>query len=126
MERVRRGPQGSALRRGSHGIARSALTAAQRLDIVSNDAGELVRREHARDLGASVVVAIYRLTKLAQLHDLGNQAFLRQLEQTHQSITDYCLRAGTNVNVLFAHKAIFVAGQLLKGLRGTYESAAEL
>lgn len=102
------------------------MTAASRLDIVSNDAGELVRREHARDLGANVVVAIYRLAKLAQLHDLGNQAFLRQLEQTHQSVADYCLRAGTNVNVMFAHKAIFVAGQLLKGNRGTYESAAEL
>jgi hypothetical protein len=97
-----------------------------RLDIVTNDSGELVRREHARDLGAGVVVAIYRLAKLAQVHDLQNQAFLRQLEQTHQIIGDYCLRAGANVNVLFAHKAIFVAGQLLKGSRGTYEMASEL
>lgn len=97
-----------------------------RLDIVTNDSGELVRREHARDLGAGVVVAIYRLAKLAQVHDLQNQAFLRQLEQTHQIIGDYCLRAGANVNVLFAHKAVFVAGQLLKGSRGTYEMASEL
>lgn len=97
-----------------------------RLDIVTNDAGELVRREHARDLGAGVVVAIYRLAKLAQMHDLTNQAFMRQLEQTHQMIAEYCLRAGTNVNVLFAHKAVFVAGQLLKGSRGTYDAAAEL
>lgn len=97
-----------------------------RLDIVTNDAGELVRREHARDLGAGVVVAIYRLAKLAQMHDLTNQAFMRQLEQTHQMISEYCLRAGTNVNVLFAHKAVFVAGQLLKGSRGTYDAAAEL
>ncbi|MCL2723576.1 MAG: hypothetical protein FWD69_03980 [Polyangiaceae bacterium] len=97
-----------------------------RLDIVTNDAGELVRREHARELGAGVVVAIYRLAKLAQMHDLSNQAFTRQLEQTHQIIGDYCLRAGTNVNVLFAHKAVFVAGQLLKGSRGTYEAASEL
>jgi hypothetical protein len=97
-----------------------------RLDIVSNDAGELVRREHARDLGASVVIAIYRLAKLAQVHDLQNQAFVRQLEQTHQMIGEYCLRSGMHVNVLFAHKAIFVAGQLLKGSRATYEAAAEL
>ena len=62
-----------------------------RLDIVTNDAGELVRREHARELGAGVVVAIYRLGKLAQMHDLGNQAFQRQLEQTHQMIGEYCL-----------------------------------
>ncbi len=97
-----------------------------KLDIVTNDAGEGVRREHARELGAGVVVAIYRLAKLAQLHDLTNQAFTRQLEQTHQIIGDYCLRSGSNVNVMFAHKAIFVAGQLLKGSRGTYEVASEL
>jgi hypothetical protein len=97
-----------------------------RLDIVTNDAGELVRREHARELGAGVVVAIYRLVKVAQMHDLGNQAFLRQLEQTHQMIGEYCLRSGSNVSVLFAHKATFVAGQLLKGNRGAYEAAAEL
>jgi hypothetical protein len=97
-----------------------------RLDIVTNDAGELVRREHARELGAGVVVALYRLVKLAQMHDLGNQAFLRQLEQCHQMIGDYCLRSGSNVSVLFAHKATFVAGQLLKGNRGAYEAAAEL
>ncbi len=97
-----------------------------RLDIVTNDAGELVRREHARELGAGVVVAVYRLAKLVQLHDLGNQAFVRQLEQTHQIIGEYCLRAGANVTVLFAHKAVFIAGQLLKGSRGTYEAATEL
>ncbi|MBX3189304.1 MAG: hypothetical protein KF819_19930 [Labilithrix sp.] len=97
-----------------------------RLDIVTNDAGELVRREHARELGAGVVIAIYRLAKLAQMHDLTNQAFTRQLETTHQIVGDYCLRSGSNVNVMFAHRAIFVAGQLLKGSRSTYEAAAEL
>jgi hypothetical protein len=97
-----------------------------RLDIVTNDAGEGVRREHARELGAGVVISIYRLAKLAQMHDLANQAFTRQLEQTHQIIGDYCLRSGSNVNVMFAHRAIFVAGQLLKGSRGTYEAATEL
>ncbi len=97
-----------------------------RLDIVTNDAGELVRREHARDLGAGVVIAIYRLAKLAQLHDLTNQAFTRQLEQTYQQIAEYGLRAGMNVNILFAQRAVFVAGQLLKGSYKTYEMATEL
>jgi hypothetical protein len=97
-----------------------------RLDIVSNDAGDMVRKEHARDLGAGVVVAIYRLVKLAKMHTLTNQAFVQQLDQTYASIGDYCLRAGTVVNVLFAQRAVFVAGQLLKGSRGVYESATEL
>jgi hypothetical protein len=97
-----------------------------RLDIVTNDAGDLVRREHARDLGANVVIAIYRLAKLAQMHDLTNQAFTRQLEQTHQQIAEYGLRAGMHITILFAQRAIFVAGQLLKGSFKTYESAQEL
>ncbi len=97
-----------------------------RVDVVTNDAGELVRREHARDLGAGVVTSIYRLAKLAQLHDLTNQAFLRQLDQTYQAINDYCLRSGMHVNVLYAQKAVFVAGQLLRGTRAIYESALEL
>jgi hypothetical protein len=97
-----------------------------RLDIVTNDAGELVRREHARDLGSGVVIAIYRLAKLAQMHDLSNQAFTRQLEQTHQQINEYGLRAGMNINILFAQRAVFVAGQLLKGSYKTYEMATEL
>src|SRR5215471_9881593 len=97
-----------------------------RLDLVTNDAGELVRREHARDAGASVVIAIYRLAKLAQMHDLSNQAFQRQLEQTTSQVHEYCLRSGSNVNVLFAQKAVFVAGQLLKGNRAVYDQAIEL
>ncbi len=97
-----------------------------RLDIVTNDAGELVRRDHARELGAGVIVALYRLARQAQLHDLANQAFVRQLEQTHQLIGEYCLRAGTSVSILFAQRAVFVAGQLLKGSRSTYEAASEL
>ena len=97
-----------------------------RLDIVTNEAGELVRREHARDLGANVVIAIYRVAKLAKLHELTNQAFTRQLAQTHQAIVEYGLRAGMNLNILFAERAVFVAGQLLKGSRGTYENASEL
>ena len=97
-----------------------------RLDIVSNDTGDLVRLEHARDLGGGVVVALYRLARQAQLHDLGNQAFVRQLEQTHQIIGEYCLRSGMNVNILFAQKSVFVGGQLLKGSRATYEAASEL
>ena len=118
------GRGGEAHRRAHGGRGRAPVT--MRLDIVTNDAGDLVRREHARELGAGVVVALYRLARQAQMHDLGNQAFVRQLEQTHQAIGEYCLRSGMNVNVLFAKRAVFIAGQLLKGSRGTYEAAAEL
>ena len=97
-----------------------------RLDIVTNDAGELVRREHARDQGASALMSVYKLAKLAQVHNLTNQAFLQQLDQTVAIVGDYCIRSGTNLNILFAHKAAFITGQLLKGSRGVYQLAAEL
>ncbi len=97
-----------------------------RLDIVSNDAGELVRLEHARDLGSTTVQAVYRLLKLVQIHDMSNQAFVRQLEQTHEALVEYGLRSGAHFNVLFASKAVFVGGQLLKGSRAAYEAATEL
>ena len=96
------------------------------LDIVTNDAGEFVRLERARELGAGVVVALYRTLRLAQLHDLTNAAFVRQLEDTQGKIADYCLRAGVDLDILFAKRAVFVAGQLLKGSRAAYEAAAEL
>src|SRR4029079_1898367 len=46
--------------------------------------------------------------------------------QTQQMISDYCLRSGEPVSVLFANKATFVAGQLLRGARSAHEAAAEL
>jgi hypothetical protein len=41
-------------------------------------------------------------------------------------VVDYGLRAGAPLNVLFASKAVFVGGQLLKGSRAAYEMATEL
>ena len=96
------------------------------LDIVTNDAGDQVRRAHARDLGENVIVALHRLARLTRLHDLENQAFSRQLDQTHKMVVDYCLHAGTNLNVLFADRVVLIGGQLLKGSRAAYESATDL
>ena len=98
----------------------------QGLELGAGGAGELVRREHARGLGADVVVAIFRLVKLTQMHDLANQAMQRQLEELEKLIRQYCLQAGSDVNILFARRAVFLAGQLLRASRGEYESANEL
>ena len=96
------------------------------LDIVTNDAGERVRRAHAVDLGEDVIVALHRLARLTRLHDIENQAFARQLDQTHKLVSDYCLRAGANLNVLFADRVVLIGGQLLKGSRAAYEAATDL
>jgi hypothetical protein len=97
-----------------------------RLDIVSNDAGESVRRERARELGAEVVVELYKMVKLVTVHDLGNEAVVRQRDQTYQAVQEYCLKSGLPVAILFAHKAVFVGGQLLRGSRSVYDAALEL
>ena len=98
-----------------------------RLDIVTNDAGEGVRREHARELGAGVVIAIYRLAKLAQMHDLdepGVHASARADAPDHRRLLPAL--GLERQRACSPHKAIFVAGQLLKGSRSTYEAATEL
>lgn len=96
------------------------------LDIVTNDAGDRVRRAHARDMGEDVIVALHRLVRLTRLHDVENEAFARQLEQTHKLVVEYCLHAGTHLSVLFAHKVVLVGGQILKGSRAAYDAAVDL
>lgn len=98
----------------------------QGLALGGGGAGEGVRREHARSLGADVVVGVFRLVKLTQMHDLDNQATQRQLEELEKLVRDYCLQAGCDVNILFARRAVFLAGQLLRASHGEYDSAAEL
>ena len=102
------------------------MTQSHSLDVISQNAGELVRREQARELAANVVQAIFRLVKLSTLHSIENQAVVRQVEETVQLINDYGLRAGMNVSILFAYGSIFVGGQLLKANRSIYEGATEL
>lgn len=97
-----------------------------RLNIVTNDAGENVRRAHALDLGEDVIVSLHRLVRLTRLHDVENKAFARQLEQTHKLVVDYGLRAGTHLKILFADRVVLIGGQLLKGSHAAYESAMDL
>jgi curved DNA-binding protein CbpA len=95
------------------------------LDLV-NVAGEVARRAQSRELGASVVTALFRLVKLATLHALDNQAVIRQIDDTVLLVNEYGARTEHNVSILFAHGSVFVGGQLLRANRGIYEGALEL
>src|SRR5262245_64643012 len=99
---------------------------AQALDILTQNAGETVRRAQARDLAANVVQAVFRVVKLSTLHAIDNQAMVRQVDETVGIIQDFGQRADQNVSILFAHGSIFVGGQLLKANRSVYEGAMEL
>ena len=96
------------------------------LDVITKNAGENVRRAHARELAANVVIALFRLVKLSTLHSLDNQAMVRQVEETVQLVAEYGQRTEHNVSILFAHGSVFVGGQLLRANRGVYEGALEL
>ncbi|HVY46009.1 MAG TPA: hypothetical protein VHB21_09025, partial [Minicystis sp.] len=93
---------------------------------LTNVAGEVARRAQARELGAGVVTALFRLVKLATLHALDNQAVVRQIEETVALVNEYGRRTEHNVSILFAHGSVFVGGQLLRANRGVYEGALEL
>ncbi len=83
-------------------------------------------RGRARELGAGVVQAVFRLIKQSTLHASDNQAVVRQIEETAAIVSEYGAKTGMNVSILFAQGSVFVAGQLLKANRTVYEGAIEL
>ncbi|MEO5729299.1 MAG: hypothetical protein ABI134_11300, partial [Byssovorax sp.] len=115
------GPDSSAAGAGEGSRAQAAG-----LDVLTQNAGEMARRVHARDLAASIVTALFRLVKLSTLHSLDNQAMKRQIEETVALVNDYGQRTEHNVSILFAHGSVFVGGLLLRANRGIYEGALEL
>ena len=94
--------------------------------VPTRNAEELAQREQARELGSGLVLAFYRLVKTAQLHALDNMAVHQQIEQTLDTIKLFQAKTGARMSILFAKSTVFVAGQLMKGSRGDYESALEL
>ena len=112
---------------GAPGVdAGRAQSSGAGLDVLTQNAGEMARRVHARDLAASIVTALFRLVKLSTLHSLDNQAMKRQVEETVALVNDYGQRTEHNVSILFAHGSVFVGGLLLRANRGIYEGALEL
>ncbi|NUO50933.1 MAG: DnaJ domain-containing protein [Polyangiaceae bacterium] len=119
-------PPGMPAGMGQQMGAAGGGAAGGRLDIITQNTGENIRRVQARDLGASVVQAVFRLAKQATLHSLDNQAVVRQVEDAAAVINDYGNRTDQNISILFAFGSIFVGGQLLKANRLTYDGAVEL
>ena len=72
------------------------------------------------------VLQLFRLFKLATMHQLGNQAVQRSAEAAARSFVALLMQEQTKLSALFSGENIFVNGQPLKASRGTYESASEL
>jgi len=96
------------------------------VNVITQNVGENIRREQARDLAANVVQAVFRLIKAATLHAIDNQAVVRQVEDTVSVVQDFGHRSGYNASILFTRGSVFVSGQLLKANRSVYEGALEL
>jgi HD-GYP domain-containing protein (c-di-GMP phosphodiesterase class II) len=86
----------------------------------------LRRRERLRERGASLLLQIFRLIKVAQFHALDNMAVVQALGQTTDAIRVFCSQTNEPVSLLFMRGTIFVGGQLLKATRTEYDSALEL
>jgi hypothetical protein len=84
------------------------------------------RQKSARELGASLILALHRLIRIAQIHALDNMAVLQQLDQTREALRIFCARVQGPASFLFAKNTVFVSGQLLKASRTEYEAALEL
>ena len=82
--------------------------------------------EAIRERGTEVVLSIYRLVKIGLIHSFDNDAVGKTLDQTRSVLQEFSGLAGGAVTVTFADDTVFVCGQLLRGSRSVFESAAEL
>ena len=76
-----------------------------------------------------VVLQLYRLFKVALIHDLKNDAMVQAIAFSVGTFRDVLTElrdpAGT-LTVLFTAETVFINGQILKASRGTYEATLEL
>ncbi len=96
------------------------------LDVLSYNEGDLPRKREARDAGADVVGALFRLVKLSTMHTSDNQAVVQKVEEIGEAVRTYGTRTGRNVSILFLDDTVLVGGQLLQANRATYDCAREL
>ena len=94
--------------------------------VILRNVSEVRQRERARELGAGLVLQLFRLLKVTQFHAPDNMAVLQQLEQTLESVRVFWQQTSEGVSMLFSGGTVFVAGQLLKATRSEYDSALEL
>lgn len=96
------------------------------LDVLSYNEGDLPRKREARDAGADVVGALFRLVKLSTMHTTDNQAVVQKVEEIVEAVRTYGTRTGRNVSILFLDDTVLVGGQLLQANRTMYDCAREL
>lgn len=82
--------------------------------------------ETIRERGTEAVLAVYRLVKIGLIHALENDAVGQILDQTLSVLHEFAAIAGGSVTITFVDDTVFVCGQLLRGTRSVFESAAEL
>ncbi len=71
-------------------------------------------------------MAMFRIFKLATMHDLNNQAVQRGIEHSHNTLREIFIFEDQPLTILFVHDDIYINGQALKASRATYEALQEL
>jgi curved DNA-binding protein CbpA len=92
---------------------------------------EVKREEPGRtpsrdELAAAVVLGVHRLVKQSTLYAPDNEAQVQALELTRRAVAQYGRRLGTNPQIFFSEKSVFVGGRLLRAGRSVYSAALEL
>ncbi len=82
--------------------------------------------EQIRSRSSEVVLAMYRLLKVALVHDLDNDAVRDAATQTAEILGGFAAEVGAAVTITFVEGSGFVCGELLRASRNVYESATEL
>jgi hypothetical protein len=70
--------------------------------VILRNVSELRQRERARELGAGLVLQLFRLLKVTQFHAPDNMAVLQQLEQTLESVRVFRQQTSEGASMLFS------------------------
>ena len=82
--------------------------------------------EEIHERSAEVVLAIFRLVKIAMIHSLNNDAVKATIESSHQVLQSFIESVGRPALVTYAQETVFVCGELLRASSTVYQSAIEL
>jgi len=78
------------------------------------------------NVAEKAVLGLYRLFKLALIHDLKNEALTRASAEIVAQLTRTMEALDSDLEVVFAEDCVFVGGRLLKSSRAGYDSSIEL
>jgi HD-GYP domain-containing protein (c-di-GMP phosphodiesterase class II) len=82
--------------------------------------------EGIQQRASEVLLAVYRLVKIALVHSLDNKAVKEIVTSSHEILTSFAESINGPATIMFTGDTIFVCGELLRASRSVYDQAIEL